>query len=154
MLRIKSDRNFKNRSPFPSQFFDEFFDNNWPWTDFDSSMDRNADWVPAANVKETASTYHIELSVPGYTRDDITVELGDNNVLSIRGERRDELEEKEGDFSRKEFKYGSFSRSFKLPSAVNDGEISATVKKGIITIDIPKAKLEEPEKAIKNIEIS
>src|SRR5918993_631072 len=106
-----------NGSLFPAipSLMDDFFGRDW----LDSSL---ATWrmsgstLPAVNVRETNDDYLIEVAAPGMKRDDFKVEL-DNNVLTIASQREDSRDEKdqEGGYTRREFSYQSFQRSFSLP---------------------------------------
>lgn len=133
---VKSNGNF-----FPSMpsLLNDFFDDAW----FDSSL---SNWrsagssLPAINVKENNNEFEIEVAAPGMKRDDFKVEL-DNNVLTISSEREDKREEKdnEGNYTRREFSYQSFQRSFTLPQERVDGEkIAARYADGILHITVPK----------------
>ena len=96
--------------------------------------------LPAVNVKETNDDFIIEVASPGMKRDDFKVEL-DNHVLTISSEMEGRHEEKDrnGKYTRKEFSYQSFQRSFSLPeNKVEGGKISAKYTDGILYVTIPK----------------
>ncbi|MDH5382374.1 MAG: Hsp20/alpha crystallin family protein [Cyclobacteriaceae bacterium] len=130
----------------------DFFESDWPMTDWNGGM--LSEWVPAANVKEDEKRFMIELSVPGYAKKDIHVELEENNMLRINGERKDESEEERANFTRKEFSYGSFSRLFKLPEEVNEGKIEAKCHDGILFVELPKKESAIAHKKAKEIQIA
>ena len=130
-----------NGNSFPSvpSLLNDFFTDDW----FNSSL---MNWrsegasLPAVNVKETNDDFMIEVAVPGMKRDDFKVEL-DNNVLTISSSKEDSREEKarHGEYTRREFSYQSFQRSFSLPeSRVDGGKISAKYTDGILYVTVPK----------------
>lgn len=130
-----------NGGLFPAipSLLDDFFKRDW----LDSTM---ADWrawgstLPALNVQETDDSLVIEVAAPGMKRDDFKVEL-DNNVLTISSKREDSHEEKDGRYTRREFSYQSFQRSFSLPEKeVRADKIKAKYVDGILRITVPKAE--------------
>lgn len=102
--------------------------------------------VPAVNVKETETAYELEMAAPGMEKKDFKVEL-DQNTLTISVEKENKTEEKSenGNYSRREFSYRSFSRSFNLPEElVKADEISANYKNGILHLVVPKKEASKP----------
>jgi len=96
--------------------------------------------LPAVNVRETNDQFMIEVAVPGMKREDFKVEL-DNNVLTISSSKEENRQEKgyQGEFTRREFSYQAFQRSFSLPEAkVDGGKISAKYTDGILYVTVPK----------------
>ena len=130
-------------------FFDDFF-TDWPFAE--SDLERMK-WIPAANVRETDNLFEIELSVPGYTKKDIHVEVN-NDMLRISGERKEEVKEENEKYTRKEFSYGSFSRTFHMPESVKDSEISAKCVDGVLMITLPKMETAILKEKVKEIKIS
>jgi HSP20 family protein len=111
--------------------------------------------LPSVNIAETNDSFNIEVAAPGMKRDDFKVEL-DNNVLTISSEVENKKEEKdkEGNYTRKEFSYQSFQRSFALPENKVEGEkIAARYADGILHITVPK-KEEAKVKPARKISIS
>jgi HSP20 family protein len=108
--------------------------------------------VPAVNVKETKDNFTLEVAAPGMEKEDFEVKF-DHNVLTVSGKKEMKKEEKEEKYSRREFRYTSFQRSFHMPEAVNTENIEAHYKDGILMITVPK-KEEAKEKAPKKISIS
>ena len=109
--------------------------------------------LPSVNVKENNQNFDIELAVPGMKKDDFKINL-DRNILNISSEAKTENEQKDenGKYTRREFNYSSFSRSFTLPSQMVDAEkIEANYTDGILKIMIPKKVKEEA--TVKTIEI-
>ena len=100
-------------------------------------------WVPAMNVKETDDHFELEIAAPGFNKKDFDVSI-DNGVLKIQAENKEEMEKKENDYTRKEFNYTSFFRSFTLPETVNvDEMIDATYKRGILKFVLNKLHVDE-----------
>ncbi|MBA3707150.1 MAG: Hsp20/alpha crystallin family protein [Bacteroidetes bacterium] len=89
------------------------------------------------NVSEDENVFVVELSAPGFKKEDFKVEV-DNKTLTISGEQKEEKEENEKTFRRKEFNYGSFRRSFSLPETINDQDIDAKYDNGILKVRLPK----------------
>ncbi|MBE0651425.1 MAG: Hsp20/alpha crystallin family protein [Bacteroidales bacterium] len=107
--------------------------------------------VPAVNIKDQKDKYVIEFAAPGLNKEDFKVDL-DNYVLTVSSEKKIENEEKESNYTRREFVYSSFSRSFTLPRTVNADKIKADYVNGILAISLPKK--EEETKLTRQIEIS
>jgi len=100
-------------------------------------------WVPAMNVKETDDHFELEIAAPGFSKKDFDVSI-DNGLLTIQAENKEEMEKKEDDYTRKEFNYSSFYRSFTLPENVNEDEmIDATYKRGILKLVLNKLHVDE-----------
>ena len=132
-----------NGTLFPTtpSILDDFFTRDW----LDSSL---ANWresgasLPAVNVMETNDDFQIEVAAPGMKRSDFKVEL-DNNVLTISSQRENKSEEKDsnGNYTRREFSYQSFQRSFALPeNKVLGDKISAKYIDGILHVTVPKSE--------------
>lgn len=99
---------------------------------------------PSANIIEKQDGFELEIAAPGLEKDDFRINL-ENSVLTISSEMEDEKREEGKNYTRKEFYYGSFSRSFTLPKSVDSDKIKADYRDGILRIDLPKraeAKLE------------
>lgn len=95
------------------------------------------DWIPAVNVKDNDKSYEIELAAPGLKKEDFTVKIV-NDVLTISSEKKNEREEKKDNYTRKEFNYSSFSRSFSLPANINENGISAKYENGVLKLTLAK----------------
>lgn len=104
-------------------------------------------FAPPVDIYEDEHTIAVKMEVPGIDEKDIDVRI-DNNTLTIHGERKIEKEEKEENFRRVERQYGSFTRSFTLPSSVDTGQVSAHYDKGVLKINLAK-KAEAKPKQIK-----
>jgi HSP20 family protein len=98
----------------------------------------SGDWTPAVDVYQTdAREFVIKAELPETKREDISVTF-ENNVLTLKGERKLDQEVTREAYQRIERRYGSFSRSFTLPSTVDAGQISASYKDGVLTIRLPQ----------------
>lgn len=93
----------------------------------------------AANIKEDETAYHIELAAPGLKKEDFAISLN-NNQLTISAKQEDSKEEKTENYTRKEFSYTSFERSFRLPKNINSEQIQAAYTDGILKIELPKVE--------------
>lgn len=135
----------RNPNVLPS-LLDEFFKPDW----FGGSEGMNAN-LPAVNISENEAGFELELAAPGMKKDDFNIEV-DKNVLTISNERTSTMEEesKEKNFSRREFYYSSFKRSFNLPETVNTEAIKAAYNDGILKLEIPKKEeaLPKPKRMI------
>ena len=110
---------------------------------------RDENWMPAMNIKENDENFEIDLAAPGFDKKDFEITI-ENGILHISAEKKVEKEEKEEDFTRKEFSYTSFTRSLTLPDNVNDEDkINAKYKNGILKLTL--AKLDEDEITHKRI---
>ena len=103
------------------------------------------------DTSEDDKAYHVVAELPGMSEKDVEVTFADN-MLTISGEKKAEKEVKEEHLHRRERSFGSFRRSFSLPSEVDEGKIAATFKDGVMTIDLPKTKT--AQKKAKKITIS
>ena len=101
--------------------FPSFLDMTRDWLDWNNgNYAHSGSSLPAVNIRESADSFEVEMAAPGMSKRDFKIEL-DNNLLSISSEKREENEEKEGDrFTKKEFSYQAFQRSFSLPKEVVD----------------------------------
>ena len=123
----------KRTENWPS-FVDEFFNTDF-WPNF---LDVNKRYsVPAVNIMEEDNEYRIEVIAPGIDKKDVKINLEDD-VLTISSERKEENEEKNKHYMRREFNYTAFSRSFVVPEEVDAEKISAEHKNGILTLHLPK----------------
>ena len=108
-------------------------------------VDAGTDWRPRVDIAERDKAFEITAELAGVPKEDIKVSL-DNNVLTISGERKSEVEDKK--HHRIERFYGSFSRSFSLPENVDESAIKAENKDGILKLTLPKAEVKEKQRQI------
>jgi HSP20 family protein len=138
--------------PTWANFVNDFF--NTDLSDWSSRhfSDTNTT-LPAVNIKETADAFAVEMAAPGMAKDDFKIELN-NDLLTISSEKKNENETKEGEtYTRREYSYQSFSRSFTLPKTVDAEKISAKYENGVLSLTIPKKEEAKP-KPVKQISIS
>ena len=102
-------------------------------------------WLPAVDVWETEDELVLSFDLPGIPEDKITIEL-DDNVLTVSGERQRTQEHSSERFYRFERRYGTFSRSVTLPTGVNDADISADYKDGVLEVRVPKPEEQKPKR--------
>lgn len=138
-------RKYYNQNWLPS-IFNDFFDNNW--------MEKANATAPAINVVESDKDYKVEIAVPGMTKEDFNIHLGDENELVISMEKKVENEDKDNKkYLRREFSYTKFQQSLYLPDNVDKEKITANVANGVLTIELPKYSQEEKAKINRVIEI-
>lgn len=126
---------FNNRSPW----FDTELSKFWDTNDFfnDTFWNRTMQEQPALNIKETEDDFEIELAAPGLSKKDFDISIEDG-YLNICAEKEETKEEKEKNYTRKEFSYNSFKRSLLLPDSVKDEEVKATYENGLLQLKIAK----------------
>jgi HSP20 family protein len=102
-------------------------------------------WIPAMDLIEAGEHFVLKADLPGMTEDDVKIEL-ENNVLTISGERKAELEEKHEGYYRLERTSGAFSRSLTLPEGVDAGAVTAAFDNGVLEVRIPKPEQAKPKR--------
>lgn len=146
LANTNSNANYSN----VSTWLDDIFNRDLPsvfTSNFNTGMS-----VPKVNIKETADAFMIELAVPGLKKSDFKLDL-DNQILTISTESKEENEHKEENYTRREFGYSAFKRTFTLPDSVNDEKINAYYTDGILSVLLPK-KEEAKQKPVRSIKIS
>ena len=101
-------------------------------------------WLPAVDVLENKEGVRITVELPGVKPEDVKLSV-ENSVLTIRGEKRATYEEKTDRMHRYERQYGSFERTFALPSTVDVDRVEARYDNGVLTVDLPKAEKAKPK---------
>jgi len=132
MTLVKSNKKEELFPSLLSDFFDadKFFGNRWFEKEFNHSL-------PAVNIKEDGKQFDIEFAAPGFAKSDFKIDV-DQNVLTVSAEKKEEKNEDTKRFTRKEFSYNTFSRSFTLPQTVNADKIDAKYSDGLLHLQIPK----------------
>jgi len=130
--------------------FEDFFR---PWDNF---MDFRG-WgkmmnVPAVNIEDTPDAYKLSLAVPGLKKSDFNIDL-EGDMITISSEKEESKEEKDSKYTRKEYSYSSFSRSFTLPEAVNREKIDAVYEDGVLRVMLPKKEEVKKATASKHIAV-
>ena len=132
----------KHKNTLPG-FFDDFFNRNLSdiiGSDFTSQ-------TPSVNIIEEDDVFRIEVAAPGLTKGDFDIEIKDDRLV-VSAKKETKSEEKTEKFTRREFNYNAFSRSFYIPELVNQEEINATYDKGVLVISLNKngeAEKQEPK---------
>ena len=130
----------RKQTPFFPSLIDDFIGSDWNLKvpSFSSTM-------PAVNIKELDSQFEIELALPGKKKDDFEIEV-ENGILSISSSQEEEQQVNEkGKFTRREFSYTSFRRSFTLPDSVDPTKIDARYADGVLQVLLPKHKEAQPQ---------
>ena len=130
----------KHTNRFPS-IFDEIFAPDWFGGMNELASSKH---LPAVNIKESDTGYTVEVAAPGLRKEDFNIEL-DNDLLTISSEVKENKEETTERFTRKEFAYGTFKRSFTLPETVDKENINAGYESGVLIVTLPKLKEAQPQ---------
>ena len=142
MTQMTTRRPFENFHTLRrlNNVLDEAF-SNWPFQQENGSI--TSSWYPACDVFEDKEAVKIVAELPGVKSDDVKLSL-ENNLLTIRGEKKQEAEERSERVHRYERSYGSFERAFVLPSTVDADKISARYENGVLTVVVPKVERARP----------
>lgn len=137
----------RNNQTWMPDLFNDFFDNTW--------MERPKATCPAINVLETPDAYQLELAAPGMTKADFDIHLDEDGDLVINMEKKVDAkhEQEKGHYVRREFSYSKFQQTMLLPEDSDREKISAKVENGVLTVNMPKVKKVEVEKARKQITV-
>jgi len=132
-MSTKALSRISDRAPF---LFDDFFNRSWnDW--FDGGLSSRVMNVPAVNISERKDDFLVTLAAPGLKKEDFKIDL-ESNVLTISSEKEEETKEEDEKYTRKEYSYSSFQRSFMLPEDVNQNTIQANYKDGVLHLILPK----------------
>lgn len=139
----------RNGNLFPS-VFEDFFK---PWNEW---FDNGQQWPlafnsPAVNIEQHDKSYELSLAAPGLNKNDFKIDV-QGNILTISSEKETKKEEKEKKFTRKEYSYASFSRSFTLPEEINVDKIDASYKDGVLNVSLPR-KADAKQIAAKHVAV-
>lgn len=145
MTLVKFNPSNNNRTLLPG--FNDVFESIFNDTFF---SDRMVSRVPAANISESADHFHVELAAPGLKKDDFKISV-ERNIINISVEKAAENVDNQKNYSKREYSYSSFVRSFTLPESADDSQIDAVYTDGILRIDI--SKREEAKNVRRQIEI-
>lgn len=143
LVKFNPAKNTSSVNPWFTDVFESVFN--------DSILtDRSASRIPAVNVAETDGDFQIELAVPGLKKEDFKINV-DKNVLSISADKKSENNQEGKKFSKREFSYTSFVRSFTLPETIDHSKIDAAYNDGILKLTVAKkeeAKVQSREIAV------
>lgn len=133
----------RNHLDFPS-LMNEIFKPDWF-----GGLENAVGTAPAVNIKESEKDFELELAVPGRKKSDFKIEI-DKDVLTISSEVENEVEAKEGNYTRREFAFTSFKRAFTLPKSVDNEKIEANYEDGLLRFVLPKKEeaLPKPKRMI------
>ena len=131
-------RNLFNLHNEMGRIFGDAFSSQEGGTDMEETP-----WMPRVDIAETENGFEIRAELPGVAEDDVSVSVTDN-LLTIKGEKRQEAETDGKNYHRVERRYGSFQRSFTLPRHIETDAIKAEYKDGVLTLEIPKAEVAKP----------
>jgi HSP20 family protein len=115
------------------RLFDRFFDTGPGW----EPLEVGGEWAPKLDLSETKEAFVVRAEVPGVEQKDIQVSL-QNELLTIKGEKTQEKEEKDEHYHRMERAYGAFARALRLPAAVDASKVAASFKDGVLVVTLPK----------------
>jgi HSP20 family protein len=121
-----------------NRLFDEFFSRT------PARFEEEGMWAPHVDISETKDDIIVVAEAPGMKKEDIKITVQDN-VLTLKGEKKQEKEEKEANYHRIERSHGSFTRSFELPTTIQVDRIKANYKDGVLHISLPKAEEVKPK---------
>ena len=146
LVKFKSNNGFGREGYVPSiftDFFNDYFTGGMSPAALNSS-------VPAVNIHESENDFSVQLAVPGMKKSDFNIEV-ENGILTISAEMESEKNEENVKYTRKEFSYSSFKRSFTMPESVNPDNISASYENGVLNLMLPKKEESKvkPSRAIK-----
>jgi HSP20 family protein len=141
---------FKNNGPLTHTMLNKMFNPLYKEF-FEPSLHDSATHTPAVNILESAEKFQIELAAPGLVKEDFNIKL-EKEVLHISTSKKAEEVQEGTKYTRKEFNFHSFKRSFNLPEIADQDQISAEYKEGILTVAIAKKKESMPQ--VKEIKIS
>lgn len=144
-FRREMDRLHREMDRLFDGFLTESGGPSW-WSDM---MSRGA-VTPQLDVSEDDKTLRVNVELPGMDEKDVDVTLTDR-TLTIRGEKKEDKEQKEENYYRRERAYGSFTRRIEIPAEVDATKIEASFKKGVLTVQLPKTK--EAQQKVKHIEV-
>jgi HSP20 family protein len=123
-----------------NRLFDEFF-TGWPER---RGLLMEGEWAPSVDVAETDAEVVVTAELPGVKQEDVEVTIT-NDVLTLKGEKKEEKEIKKENYHRVERSYGSFQRSISLPAGVQGGKAKAGYKDGVLKVTVPKAEAAKPK---------
>jgi HSP20 family protein len=129
-----------------NRLFDDFFGRPLVKTEWTEGV-----WTPIVDVSEDKDNVVIKAEMPGMKKEDVRISVQDN-VVTLKGEKKQEKEEKDKNYHRIERSYGSFCRSFQLPTVVKTDKIKASYKDGVLSVTLPKTEEVKPKEIPINIE--
>lgn len=139
IIRWRPTRGILGLQDEVNRMFDEFFGRVPAQVETEDSI-----WSPSVDMSEDNNSVIVEAEIPGMSKDDIKVNIQEDTII-LKGEKKQEKEEKEANYHRIERSYGAFVRSFTLPAPVQSDKVKATYKNGILKITLPKTEEVKPK---------
>ncbi len=139
LVRWNPSRELNRMHDDLNRLISSFFSGDAPETSFARGA-----WEPAVDISETPESYLVTAELPGMSKDDVNISYEDG-ILTIRGEKKQEKEEKRKNYHRVERSFGAFERSFRVPSRVMVEKIEAKFKDGVLSLMLPKAEEARPK---------
>jgi HSP20 family protein len=143
LIRWEPVRELNSIQSEMNRLFNTFFDS--PTTTNGAGNRSLSRWIPAMDLVETEGEFVLRADLPGLSEEDVKIELEDN-VLTIKGERKAEHEERKEGYYRVERSSGSFARSLTLPEGVDADAVEASFDRGVLEVRIPKPEVRKPRK--------
>ena len=139
------------KSAVVPSLFDDFFK---PWNEWfdDTRFFSRVATIPTVNITENSNHYNVALAAPGLKKDDFKIDV-DGNMLTISSEKEEKKEEKDEKYTRKEYSFSSFSRSFTLPEDVKEEAIEASYENGVLNLKLPRKENGKKVAASKRIAV-
>ena len=139
LVRFSPSRDLVGYQDEMNRLFSDFLSHSSERSEEDSVL-----WNPSVDISETDADITVTAECPGLTKDDVKISLQDN-VLTLKGEKKVEKEEKKKNYHRLERTFGQFQRSFVLPTTVQSAKVNASFKDGVLTITLPKVEEAKPK---------
>ena len=149
LMRWRPTRDLVGIREEMNRLFDDFF-TGWPWPERRKGL-LEGEWAPSIDVAETDEEVVVTAELPGIKQDDVDITIIDD-VLMLKGEKKEEKEVKEKNYHRIERSYGSFQRSVRLPTGVQADKAKAKYKDGVLQVTIPKVEEAKPKQIKINVE--
>lgn len=143
---VKRTRN--DRYPGYFNIFEDFFNETFPEIRFN---DVKSQRMPSVNIGERDTRFEIDLAAPGFQKEDFSIDVHDA-ILTVKGEKKEEKTDEDKKYTRREYSFSSFERSFTLPENIDDESIDAKYENGVLRIILPKTET-KPEDNKRKIEI-
>lgn len=143
LIKFRKENSGNSLTTGLSDIFESMFNDSF-------ISDRMISRVPAVNVSESENDYHIEMAAPGLQKQDFKINL-DRNILTVSVEQQMQSDTGNKQYTKREYAYNSFVRSFALPDSADDAHIDATYTDGVLNISV--AKKEEAKRQVRQIEI-
>lgn len=149
LMRWRPGRDLLNIREEMNRLFDDVF-SSLPFTEKRRGL-LEGEWLPSVDVAETDENVVVTAELPGVSQDDVDITIV-NDVLTLKGEKKEEKEIKKENYHRIERSYGSFQRSVSLPTGVKADQAKATYKNGVLHVTIPKVEEAKPKTIKINVE--